>query len=504
METGEGYSHLQPSFVPRCRADSPGIPSAALHPITPRGPGGVMAREDPVGGLPRPRRLFAVAAVSLGTILTTISGSMINIALPTLSHDLHVAPSAAVLVVTVYQLVLMMTLLPFSALGDRIGHRSIYQYGLMIFVAATMLSFFAQSLPFLVLVRAFQAVGAAAALSVSSALIRGIYPSSQLGRGLSFNTVMAASFSALAPAVGGFILSVARWPWLFAMLVPFGVFSILIGRKTLPDPVVRDIPFDVLGSVLCAATFGFAVIGLESGVHGDSPVISAALVALGLAIGVVFVRRELHQERPVLPVDLLRQRDIVLPSIGLLAAYISSMIILLTLPFRVQQGFHFSPAEVGAVLAPWPLVTMVVAPTAGMLSDRYPAGLLGGIGMAIAICGLTSLALVPAAPTHFDLVWRVMLCGLGFGMFYSPNARQVVASAPIERSAAAGGLSTTTRGAGQTLGATAVAALLAAGTGIGPAAPIIAAVLAAIAGICSIMVLRPVKRHTRLEDLPEL
>jgi DHA2 family multidrug resistance protein-like MFS transporter len=455
-------------------------------------------------GLTGSRRVLAIMSVSLGTILTTLSGSMINIALPTLSRDLHVTPSAAVLVVTVYQLVLMMTMLPFSALGDRIGHRTIYQYGQAIFVVATLLSFFAQSLPFLILVRAFQALGGAAALSVSSALIRAIYPASRLGRGLSLNTVIAAGFASFAPSVGGAILGVARWPWLFAVLVPFGVFSILIGRKSLPESVRHEAPFDVLGAVLCAATFGFAVIGLESGLHGDSPVISAAMVALGIGIGVGFVRRELRQERPVLPVDLLRRRDIALTSLALLAGYLSSSIIALTLPFQLQQNFHLSPIEAGAVMAPWPLVTMLVAPLAGMLSDRYPAGLLGGIAMAIAVCGLTSLAFIPAHPTHFDLVIRIMLCGLGFGMFYSPNARQVVASAPLDRTAAAGALGTTTRGVGQTFGATAVAALLASGMGGGRAAPLIAAGLAAMAGFGSLMVLRPPERAVPIEDLPEI
>jgi DHA2 family multidrug resistance protein-like MFS transporter len=442
--------------------------------------------------------------VSLGTILTTVSGSIVNVALPTMSVDLHVEPSAAVLVVTVYQLVLMMALLPFSALGDRIGHRTIYQYGQVIFVVASLLSFFARSLPFLLVVRAFQALGAAATMSVSSALIRSIYPESRLGRGLSFNTVMAASFASLAPTVGGAILTVARWPWLFAALVPFALLSIAIGRNSLPESITRnDDPYDLLGAVMCAATFGFAITGLESTLHGSSPVISLALFALGVAIGVVFVRRALGEARPVLPVDLLRRIDIALPSMGLLAAFLASMIIMLTLPFRMQQGFHFTPAEAGAVLAPWPLVTLFVAPTAGMLSDRVPAGLLGGVGMAIAITGILSLAFLPASPNHFDMIWRIGVCGLGFGMFYSPNSRQIIASAPIERSAAAGALATTIRGAGQTLGATTVAALLASGIGIGPVPALIAAGLAVVAGACSLAALKPAIRRLVVVDIPE-
>lgn len=455
-------------------------------------------------GLRGARRWWAILSLSLGTILTTISGSMISIALPTLSRDLHVADSASVLVVTIYQLILMMTLLPLSALGDRLGHRAVYQGGLAIFVVATLLSFFAKSLPFLLVVRAFQALGAAGAMSVSAALIRQIYPVANLGRGLSLNTVMAAGFATLAPTVGGMILAVARWPWLFAALVPFGILSIIAGRKALPDPVIHDTPFDVSGAMLCATTFGLTVVGLESGLHGDSPVISAALVLLGLGIGAVFVRRELQQDRPMLPVDLLGKRDIALPTIALFAGYLSSMSIMLVLPFTLQQRYGLSPAAAGAVLASWPLVTLFIAPASGALSDRYPAGLLGGMGMVIGVIGLLSLALLPSSPTHFDLVWRILLCGAGFGMFYSPNARQIVAAAPRHRTAAAGALTTTIRGSAQTLGATAVAWLLAAGLGIGPVAAYLAAGLAAVAGVCCFLGLRAPPRHLAAEELTEL
>ena len=468
------------------------------------GTGASPAVPDSPDGLPPPRRYLAVAAVSLGTILTTVDGSIVTVALPTLARDLHVQPSEAVLVVTIYQLVLMMALLPCSALGDRFGHRAIYQYGQMIFVGATMLCFFARSLPFLVLVRGFQALGAAAALSVSSAMIRSIYPLSRLGRGLSFNTVIGASAASFAPTVGGSILAVASWPWLFAIVVPFGVLSILIGRQSLPEGKRRNDPYDVLGAVMCAAMFGLAISGLESGVHGDSPIVSAALVALGVTLGFFFVRRERDQSRPMLPVDLLRLKSIALPCIGLLSAYMAMMILMVTLPFRLQQQFHFTPAAAGIVLAPLPLMSMIVAPTAALLSDRFSAGLLGAIGMTIGIAGMTCAAFLPASPSHFDIMWRVAVCGLGTGMFFSPSARQIIGSAPVERAAAAGALASTIRGAGQTLGATTVAALLAAGMGIGSTPPLIAAGLALIAALCSLAVFRSTLRPPSVVDLTEI
>ena len=440
-------------------------------------------------GLPAPRRYAAVAAVSFGTVVTGVDGTIATIALPTLARDLHVQPSTAVLVITLYQLVLMMTLLPFSALGQRRGYRATFQWGLAIFLGATVLCFFARSLPFLVLVRSLQALGCAAVLSVSSAMIRNIYPLTRLGRGLSFNTVIAASAASFAPTLGGAILTVASWPWLFATVAPFGLAAILMGRKALPDSERNDEPYDILAAIMCAATFGLMIGGLESAIQGDSPVIAAALVAGSLALGVVFVRRELDQQVPVLPVDLLRIKEIGLPCIGSLAAYIGMTIVLVALPFRLQQQFGFTPAGAGAVLAPVPLVSLIVAPTSGLLSDRVPAGLLGGIGMAIGFISMICLALLPAHPSHVDLLWRVALCGLGFGMFFSPNARQVVGAAPAARTAAAGALFSTTRGAGQTLGATAIAALLAMGLGVGPAPGFIAAGFTLIAGLCSVAVL---------------
>jgi DHA2 family multidrug resistance protein-like MFS transporter len=451
-------------------------------------------------GLPLPRRYYAILAVSFGTALVVIDGAIPTVALPTIARDLGVDNSSAVLVVTIYQLVLVMTLLPFSALGDRIGHRRLYQIGQLVFTVATILCFFAKSLPFLLVVRAAQALGAAAALSVSSAILRAIYPSRQLGRGLGISSVVVSSSAALAPTLGGIVLAFGSWPWVFAAAAPFAILSLLLGRH-LPEPELHSDVFDLLGAVLCAATFGLIISGLESAVHGDSPVVSAAIVALGIAIAFIFVRRELREPRPIMPVDLLGKPVFALSTIGALTAFIGSMAVILSLPFRLEHSYGFSPSEVGAMIAPWPLTTMFVAPAAGALSDRVPAGLLGGIGMAIACVALLTIALLPAHPVYIDVAWRMVLCGAGFGLFLSPNARLIIGSAPRERAASAGGLISTTRMTGQTLGATVVAALLALGLGGGPAPAYTAAALAFIAGLCSLARLNPALRKTEVGEV---
>lgn len=455
-------------------------------------------------GLPTPRRYLAVLAICFGTALAVIDGSIVTVALPTLAQDLHVDASAAVLVVTVYQLVLVMTLLPFSALGSRIGMRRLYQYGQLAFAVATVLCFFARSLPFLLVVRAIQALGAAAALSVSSALIRAIYPSRQLGRGLGINNVVVSSSAAIAPSVGGMVLSVASWPWIFAAAAPLAVFSLLLGRKSLPEPPLLNEPYDVLGALLCALTFGLTIAGLESGVHGDSPVVALAIVAAGVVIAIVFVRRELNEKLPILPVDLFATPVLRLSIVSGFLCFIASMDLILSLPFRLQQHFGFSPTEVGAMITPWPLAMMVIAPIAGLLSDRFRAGMLGAVGMSIATTALLLLAFLPEQASHFDIVWRVALAGAGFGLFLAPNARLIVGTAPVERAASAGGLLSTTRLTGQTLGATLLATLLSLNVGADRTPALVAAGLAFVAGICSLVRLTPTLHVTRPPDMPEI
>jgi DHA2 family multidrug resistance protein-like MFS transporter len=446
-------------------------------------------------GLPLPRRYWAIVALSLGTVLTVIDGAIATVALPTIASDLKVDGSSAEVVVTVYQLVLVMTLLPCSALGDLVGLKRLYQAGQLLFTIATILCFFANSLPFLLVVRALQAVGGAAALSVMQALMRQIYPTAHLGRGLGVNSVIVSISAAVAPTVGGLILSTAPWPWVFAAAAPFGILSLLLGRVALPDVPARGGSYDLAGAMLNMATFGLVFAGLEAVVHGGSPVVALAIVAVGVIFGVLLVRHALAEPKPILPVDLLARPVLALSTAGAFFCFIASMLPSLSLPFRLQHVYGLSPREIGAMIAPWPLTIMVMAPVAGMLSDRYPAGLLGAIGMATAAVAMVFLGFLPEHLTYGDMLWRMVLCGAGFALFFAPNMRLVVGSAPRDRAASAGGLISTTRLTGQTLGATLVAALLAWKLEATSAPCLIGAGLLVIAGLCSIARLRPEIRN---------
>lgn len=435
-------------------------------------------------GLPFPRRAIAVFAVCSGGLMLMIDASIANIVLPTLATELNVERSEAVLVVTAYQLVLAMTLMPFAALGERVGHRRLYCAGLLVHSLGALLCFLADSLQSLIAVRCLQALGTAAAMSVAFGLVRSIYPAAQLGKGMAINTIANASGTALAPVVGGAILASVDWHWVFAAAVPFSVLALLLSRA-MPDPEPHSQPFDGRGAALCAATFGLVIIGLELTTHGPGLLAAFIVLAVGFLVAWLFVRHELTIAEPVLPIDLL-----VMPALGLallsnFSTVIGSMSLLVFLPFMLQHSYGFTPAEVGALMASYAVASVMVAPASGYLSDRIPVVVLCSCGMLISAIGLLALAFIPENPSRIDIVLRLWLCGAGFGMFFSPNARLIIGSAPVRRSASAGSMVTTSRMLGQAIGATLVAGLLALGLGDGNVPILFALGLVTVSGgIC--------------------
>lgn len=436
-------------------------------------------------GLAAPRLYFAMFAVSIGSLVVMTDASIAAVAVPTIARAFNATDASVVALVTAYQLVLAMTIMAFSALGDRIGQRRLYRLGLLAFALSSGLCFLANSLPALLAIRTLQALSTAAALSVTFGLVRAIYPPQQLGRGLGLNTLASASGGALAPAIGGLILSVASWRWIFVIGAPLAIASLLAGRA-LPTIATREEPFDTVGAGLCAATFGLVIFGLESLVQRAPAWLAGGLLLLGGLAGVLFVAHARRQAHPVLPIDLLSRFPFALAVAGAVAGVIGSTILLISLPFRLQTMFGLGPAESGAMVAPYAVASLMVAPVAGILSDRIPPKLLGGFGLAIASVALLLLAFPPAHPRYLDIAWRTWLCGAGFALFLSPNARIILGSVPPPRAAAAGGLITTARMIGQALGATIFAGLLALHGGGGAAPALTGVAFSAVAAVCGL------------------
>ncbi len=435
-------------------------------------------------GLPKPRRWFAIVAISFGTAVLVLDGSIANVALPTIARDLGVSEAAVTNVVTVYQLVLVMLLLPFSSFGDRLGHRRLYQAGQVLFMLASAACYFADTFTILLLMRAVQAIGAAMALSVSAAILRQIYPASQLGAGLGLNSVIVASSAALAPTLGGYVVGNLPWQLVFVAAAPLALISLLLGRF-LPEPEPRKQPPKWKSGVLSAITMLLLVGGIQLGTH-DALAWGVAAFTLGIVALYLLVRREKRRDAPVFPVDLLAKPVIGLSALANFTSSIAAGALMLALPFRLEIGMGYAPQTVGLLLLPFPLTMLVVSPLAGWASDRIAATKLGVTGMGIAIIGFLFLATMPDQPDAFAISWRLSLTALGFGLFFSPNSRLLIGRAPRDRAAAAGGLLSTSRLFGQTMAAVVVGIILAGGLGLGPTPLYVSCALAVVAAMASL------------------
>ena len=409
-------------------------------------------------GLPPERRRWAVAAIFAAMAMASLDTAIANIALPAIAANLHVSPADAVWVVNVYQIALVATLLPLGALGEIVGHERIYLGGLLLFTLASLGCACAWSLDSLLVARALQGLGAGGVMAVNSALIRFVYPVRILGRGFGQNAMVVATAMTLGPTIASGILSVGTWPWLFAVNIPFGIIAIVIGLKTLPRPPRAVHAFDFLGAVLASGCLGLFIIGIGSAAHRSSLGLVAIELAGAIVLGALLMRRQADHPAPMLPIDLFRRPLFALSAATSVCSFSVQGLAFVSLPFYFEDVLLRTQVETGFFMTPWPLVVAIMAPIGGRLSDRYAAGILGSIGLALLCVGMVLLATLPPAPSVINIVWRMALCGCGFGFFQTPNLRTLMSSAPPDRSGSASGIVATARLTGQTTGA-ALAAL---------------------------------------------
>lgn len=443
-------------------------------------------QEQVQDGLPEPQRTRSMIVILLGIAVAVLDGAIVNLALPGIAQELKASPSAAIWVINAYQIATLVMLLPLAALGDKVGYRRVYLVGMALFTVASLVATLADSLTTLIAARALQGLGAAGIMSVNAALVRLTYPAAQLGRSIAKNSVVVAASSVAGPSVAAAILSVASWPWLFALNVPLGLLVLALGIKALPHNVskgsgVRFSVLDVGLNVLMFSLFfiGADGLGVGDGASHGTPMVAWGLLGAGVLVGVFYIQRQRRQAVPLFPVDLLRIPVFALSMCTSVMAFCAQMLAYIALPFLLLDVYGRTHVQAGLLITAWPLAIVVMAPLAGRLIGRFPDGALGGVGLGMLAAGLAALALLPHDPSNADIVWRMALCGLGFGLFQSPNNHTIVSSPPEHRAGAASGMLGTARLTGQTLGAVVLAITFSVWSPHAATGPVIALGLAA-------------------------
>jgi len=400
--------------------------------------------------------MFALLA---GVAVASLDSAIANIALPTIARDFAATEAASVWVVNAFQLGTALCLLPAAALGEIRGLRPVYAFGIVAFGLASLACALSRSLVWLVLFRFLQGAGGAFLAALVPAIVRRIQPRPRIAGGLAWVALTVAASGAAGPSVAAGILSVARWPWLFLVNVPICLFALWAFLRHSPPAEPQARRFDLGGAALCAVALGLLVVGVDT-LGVDTRTAGAEIVG-GLVAAGLLVAHQSRRTTPLVPLDLMRIPLFSLSVLTSICSYAAQILAYVSLPFLFQTVQHRSAVETGLLVTPWPLLVVFAAPVAGRLTARYPAALLGSLGLAALAAGLACLATMPQSPSVVDIAWRMALCGIGFGFFQTPNNTALMTSGPPNRAGAAGGMLAMARIFGWCLGSALVAVVFA-------------------------------------------
>jgi EmrB/QacA subfamily drug resistance transporter len=400
------------------------------------------------------RRWLVFTVTAVGTFMSTLDSSIVNVAMPTLTAKLSANVDMAQWVVTAYLLTITSLLLPFGRLGDMLGRRKVYSLGFLVFTAGSALCAISAGMVELIAARVVQAVGAAMLMANAQAIVTLAFPPEGRGQALGMTGTVVALGSMTGPALGGMLVGAFGWESVFTINIPIGLAGAALAWLLLPDEAGKHSePFDSAGAML----FGIAMTSMLLAVSlGQSLGWLSLPVSGGLGIAVIvfwlFIIHQRKTDYPMLDLSLFEHR---LFSTGILSGMLSFMAgfsNVFLLPFFLDSVLSFSPSTIGLLLTPFPLVMALSAPVSGRLSERTNLTVLTTTGLLVLTAGLWLQAGLTEQSSVLQVAIGQALLGLGNGIFQSPNNNSVMSSVPRNKVGVAGGINALVRNLGMVLG----------------------------------------------------
>jgi EmrB/QacA subfamily drug resistance transporter len=406
-----------------------------------------------------------MAIVAIGVFMATLDTSIVNISLPTIAHDFGVPLSGAIeWVIIAYLIATVAVLLTAGRLADMVGRKVVWLIGLVIFTVGSALCGAAQSLVFLIAMRALQGIGSALLMAVSPAMLTNAFPANERGQALGLNAVIVGLGVSVGPALGGVITAYLTWRWIFYVNVPIGIIGLIATLSLLTEPIRRSPGrFDPLGALLLAIGFGCLTAALSFGQElgwASLPILTALIVSIVSLVLLPFV--ESRVSNPIIVDSLLKNWIFSLSLLSLVLNFLSFFAVIFLLPFYLVQLRHFPTQMSGLLLTPFPLTVAILAPFTGRLSDRIGSRWLAPAGMAIVCIGLIWLSTLDQNSSVWGIVWRLIVIGVGQAIFQSPNNSTLMGSAPREFQGSASSFLATGRTFGMSLSVALAGAIFAA------------------------------------------
>ena len=410
------------------------------------------------------RKWWVMAAVAMGVFLSTIDGSIVNVALPTLGRELH-APFAAVQwVVLGYLLTLVTLMMVAGRLADLHGKKHLYTAGFVIFTFGSLLCGLSPNVVWLVAARVVQGVGASLLMALGAAVVTDVFPPQERGKAMGLIGLMVSVGLVSGPTLGGLILGVFSWHVIFFVNLPLGVVGTLVVLKAVPAQAPHSRQgFDLRGAILLFVALLSLLLAITLGPRASfrSPSILALFAAALIGL-VAFVRVELSVKHPLVDLGMFRNAPLATNVVTGTLVFVASAGLVFLLPFFLQSMQGRSPREAGLLLATSPVMIGLSAPVSGWLSDRVGTRPLTVLGLGILVLAYLLVGTLEIGTSTSGYIARVALIGLGMGIFQSPNNSAIMGAVPRERLGVASGLMSLSRTLGQTTGVALIGALWAA------------------------------------------
>ena len=399
-------------------------------------------------------RWWILVAVGLFTFMSTLDGTIVNIALPVISKDLHIPMSQSEWVVSLYLIVVCSFILFFGKLSDIYGKIKVFRLGAIFFIGGSLLSGIRINLIFLLVARALQAFGAAMTMATNNGIITEIFPATERGKALGTIGSFVALGSIAGPGLGGLILSHLSWSYIFWLNVPVGLIAAIIGAIFLP----KDITF-TKSALDKAGSFSFALgmITLFGGIFlGQQLGFSSLPVLLMLLVGLVsfiwFIYVENHVANPLLQFKLFKNPDFSISLLCALLIFITNFFFNVVTPFYLENARHLSPGKTGLILMILPVVQLFAAPVAGSVSDKIGPKLITFIGLVLLLISQIGYTLCNLNSPMWLFIISIAIMGLGSGIFSSPNNSLVMSSVEQKDLGIAGSINSLSRNLGMVIG----------------------------------------------------
>ena len=403
----------------------------------------------------RKHTIQIIFAVALGTFMSALDSSIVNISLPTIGGYFNVSLTTVEWVVLSYLIIITSLLLTFGRLGDIYGHKKIYITGLIIFTAGSLFCAMSPNIIFLIGSRVIQAAGAGMLMSLGPAIITLNSPVKDRGKALGAIAVAVSFALIIGPVLGGLLTSYFGWQSIFLINIPIGIAALLWSIKILPATRSgKKLPFDFPGAITFFLSLLAIIVPLSFAdkFGWNNPLIILCL-ASGIALFALFLFIEKKSRFPMLDLNLFKNRLFAMSNLSLLFNFMAQFTISLILPFYLIEFRGFEPSKAGLIMVSAPAVVMVIAPVAGFISDRTDARYISSAGMAFTAAGLFLLSTLKADTDIALIILYLAVIGFGVGLFQTPNNSAIMGAVPLQNKGIASSMLATMRNLGMVLGA---------------------------------------------------